>query len=44
MTIGGWISMTLAIGATTGLLVWCCWKITTTPDASSDGADDEQRR
>ena len=41
MTIGGWISMTLAIGATTGLLLWCCWKITTTPDASSDVADDE---
>ena len=41
MTIGGWISMTLAIGATTGLLVWCCWKITTTPDEGADAADGE---
>lgn len=41
MTIGGWISMTLAIGATTGLLIWCCWKISTTPDEISDASDAE---
>lgn len=41
MTIGGWISMTFAIGATTGLLLWCCWKLSTTPDVNCEATDEE---
>lgn len=34
MTAGGWIMMLLAIGGMTGLLVWCVWKVMSTPGST----------
>ena len=34
MTAGGWIMMLLAIGGMTGLLVWCVWKVVSTPGST----------
>lgn len=31
MTLGGWIVMLLSVGGTTGLLVWCIYKVVSTP-------------
>ena len=34
MTIGGWITMIVSVGFVTILLVWCMWKVLTTPEAT----------
>jgi hypothetical protein len=34
MTAGGWLVMILAIGGMTGLLVWCVWKVVSTPGST----------
>ncbi|MDR2440262.1 MAG: hypothetical protein LBE12_12960 [Planctomycetaceae bacterium] len=34
MTITGWITMTIVIGSMTSLLVWCSWKVLTTPNSA----------
>jgi hypothetical protein len=34
MTITGWITMTIVIGSMTSLLVWCSWKIMSTPNVT----------
>lgn len=34
MTTGGWIMMLFAIGGMTTLLVWCIWKVITTPGST----------
>jgi hypothetical protein len=31
MTVGGWIAMVASVGAVTGLLLWCIYKVITTP-------------
>ncbi len=31
MTIAGWIVMIVAIGGMTGLLLWCVYKVLSTP-------------
>ena len=36
MTPGGWITLSLSIGAVTLLFTWCIWKVLRTPD-SPDG-------
>ncbi|MFZ5832045.1 MAG: hypothetical protein ACOY3P_18325 [Planctomycetota bacterium] len=33
MTIGGWIVMTLSVGGVTALLLWCIYKVLSTPGA-----------
>ena len=33
MTPAGWITMILACGGITGLLLWCIWKVVVTPEA-----------
>jgi hypothetical protein len=34
MTITGWITMTVVIGSMTSLLIWCSWKVLTTPNST----------
>ncbi|MDR1964189.1 MAG: hypothetical protein LBQ50_10455 [Planctomycetaceae bacterium] len=34
MTIAGWIMMTIVMGSMTSLLLWCTWKVLTTPDSA----------
>jgi len=34
MTTGGWIIMTLAVTGMTSLLVWCVYKVISTPGSS----------
>lgn len=31
MTLGGWIVMLLSVGGATGLLIWCLYKVLSTP-------------
>jgi hypothetical protein len=31
MTLAGWIMMTIVVGTMTTLLIWCVWKVVTTP-------------
>ncbi len=35
MLLSGWITMTLVVGAMTALLVWCSWKVMSTPDSAA---------
>jgi hypothetical protein len=35
VTVAGWIVMILAVGGMTGLLIWCVYKVISTPGASS---------
>lgn len=35
MTLGGWIVMTLSVGGVTGLLLWCIYKVLSTPGSES---------
>jgi hypothetical protein len=39
MTIGGWISMTISIGFTTGLFGWCCYKMLVAPAPPKNSAE-----
>jgi len=32
MSLGGWMVMFLSVGSVTLLLVWCIWKLLTTPE------------
>jgi hypothetical protein len=34
MTLGGWIMMSVAVGGVTGLMLWCIYKVTTTPGSA----------
>ncbi|MDR2755789.1 MAG: hypothetical protein LBC20_08800 [Planctomycetaceae bacterium] len=34
MTITGWITMTVVVSSMTSLLVWCSWKVLTTPNSA----------
>lgn len=34
MTAGGWLMMILAIGGMTSLLIWCIWKVLSTPGST----------
>ena len=34
MTVAGWITMAVVVGSMTALLVWCSWKVVSTPDSS----------
>jgi hypothetical protein len=34
MTLGGWIMLLLAVGGMTIFLLWCIYKVITTPGAS----------
>jgi len=34
MTPGGWVVMILSVGAVTGLLAWCIYKVVTTPGST----------
>lgn len=34
MTTAGWIIMCLAIGGMTGLLIWCIYKVISTPGST----------
>ena len=45
MTIGGWISMTISIGFTTGLFGWCCYKMLVAPAPPKNSAEcgDDER-
>ena len=34
MTTSGWIVMCLAVGGSTGLLIWCIYKVLATPGST----------
>jgi len=34
MTAGGWTVMLIAVGGMTALLVWCVWKVISTPGST----------
>ena len=34
MTFGGWIVMLVSVGAVTGLIGWCIYKVLATPTAT----------
>jgi len=34
MTTGGWIIMLVSVGAVTGLLGWCIYRVVTTPGSA----------
>jgi len=34
MTLGGWVVMCLSVGGVTALLIWCFYKVFTTPGAA----------
>ena len=51
MTLGGWITMILSVGSVTLLLLWCIYKIITTPGEAEHvhgfdyhDVDDEQTK
>ncbi len=33
MTLGGWVVMILSVGGVTSLLLWCIYKVLTTPES-----------
>ena len=36
MTIGGWIIMLLSVSSVTTLMIWCIYKVLTTPGEKED--------
>jgi len=34
MTLGGWLTMIASVGGTTFWLIWCIYKVVTTPEES----------
>ncbi len=39
MTVGGWICMLLAISVVSGLFIWCCYKVLTSPAVNESVGD-----
>jgi len=44
MSAGGWLIMILSVGSVTLLLLWCIWKLVTTPEQQEQSVHGFKRK